>query len=99
MKWIFPDCDHGINTCRHELLTRDREKRRNIVIYLQCYQYLQAWTVNTNVGSLRTAGHTDTGQLPLGNHATKGQSVALIQGQQSDNYLPSWLTISSKTLF
>jgi hypothetical protein len=37
--------------------------------------------------------------LPLGNQATWGQSVALIQGQQSDNYLPSWLTISRKTLF
>ena len=50
MKWIFPDCDHGINTCRHELLTRDEEKITNIVIYLQCYQYLQAWTVKANVG-------------------------------------------------
>ena len=54
-------------------------------------------TIMQNV-SLRTAGRTHAGPSPLGNKTVRGQPVALIQAQQSNNYLPACVIISSKTL-
>jgi hypothetical protein len=46
--------------------------------------------------SLRRAGRTHAGPSPLGNKTVRGQPVALIQAQQSKNYLPACVTIYIK---
>ena len=56
---------------------------------------MQALAVRQQV-NLMTAGHTHVDPLPLGNKTVRGQPAALIQAQQSRNYLPASVTISIK---
>jgi hypothetical protein len=69
----------------------------NKIAWGQPATHIQVLDVRQQI-NLMTAGRTNAGPSPLGNKTAWGQPVPLRQVQQSENYLPACVTITSKAL-